>query len=350
MFSQQAAPVSGLLKTAMDTSGLTFTAAPAGHGSPASPREQPLPGRSAGGDSHDPAPGTAGGGSGVGRAASMRDGAQGAGPGLEADLAHLGNKAGDAAPKLPVGGKGAALENAKNDRRPFSGTGGPAGRSPPPAGGGVGGGGGVSASRAGEAGTIPGSNRGAIPGRTRGETSPELPATGDPRDMKGSDRAGRREAVGVDAPANPDAGRRRGWGRPVGRGGGQTGGGNGGAQPSQNVGGGGGGSDIAAAGRGGSSSNGGGTAAIDSKASAEDILASMGLKSGLSLGPDGVTGGVPAGAAKAPVGARTPAEMMAASSGGGAGGGGSVEDTGEGGKQGLFGRLWNGKKGKRKER
>ena len=71
----------------------------------------------------------------------------------------------------------------------------------------------------------------------------------------------------------------------------------------------------------------------------------MGLKSGLSLGPEGLTGGVAAGA-------KTPAEMMAESIGGGGGGGsgGGVQDTGEGDKQGLFGRLWNGKKGKRKER
>lgn len=323
----------------MDASGLTFSVAPASHAPASSSREPPpSPDRNAGGDSPDPASGTAGEGSGVGRAASMRDGAQGAGTGLEADLARLGGKVEDtAAPSLPVGGKAAGgLENAKKDRWPFSGTGGRS--SPPPAGGGV------AASRAGEAGTIPGSNRGAIPGMERGE------APDDPKGAQGLDRAGRREAVGGgDAPANPDAGRRRGWGRPVGRGGGQSGGGNGGAQQSaQNVGGGGGGSDVAGAGRGGSGSGGGGgSAAFDSKASAEEILASMGLKSGLSLGPDGLTGG---GAGVAAPGVKTPAEMMAESRGGGGGGGGVQDDTGDGGKQGLFDRLWNGKKGKRKER
>ena len=315
----------------MDASSVTFNVTQGNHepaaSSPSS--EPPLPDGSNPGDIRDQTqtPGVTGKGGGVGRATSMRDGAQGAGPGLEADLAHLGKRAD---PSLPVG---VGSEKSKKDGWPLSGKGGP-GVPPPPATGGV------SASRGGEAGSIPGSSRGGIPGVPLREASPPAPVPardGDVKGVQGSGRVGRRE--GGDAQAYPDAGRRKGWGRIVGTG---SGGGNAEAKQSSQNGGGGGGSGGGGGG-GARRSNGGsgvGSAVIDPNASAEEILASMGLKSGLSLGPDGVTGGV----AAAPLGAKTPAEMMAESRGGG---GDGQDAGGGGGKRGLFGRLW---KGKEKER
>lgn len=122
-----------------------------------------------------------------------------------------------------------------------------------------------------------------------------------------------------EAPSKPDVGRRRTWGR-AGKGGDERAPRGAGGSP---------GDGASAAGRG---SGGGGRPSykIDSTASSEDILASMGLK-----------GGVPDLRAVGGQGARTPEDMMAAGSSGGG-------NKGEGGKKnGLFGGLFR-RKGKGK--
>lgn len=300
-------PVAGMLKTAMDTSGLSFTVAP-----PApkpSSRSSPDISKT---ESSAPQGGGGGGGAGssVGRTAGMGSsavggerasgGGAGSRAGLEADLA---DQFGAAAAPGEISGAGAELENTNSaqERRPFSGLG--------PGGDGSGGG-------------VPGTNRGTVPGGVqRGEASP--PAPGDwnrqQQGLGGARGAGAGDSrfrdrdsahasgEGRDAPSKPDAARRRSWGR------GGPGGGEGGGDAGRSPGG-------AAAGRG---SDGGPSFKIDSGATEDDILASMGLKSGVGLGPAG--GG----------GARTPEEMMAAGSGSGG------DKDGGGKKKGLFGGLWN---------
>lgn len=344
----------------MDASGLTFAAAPPRNDPAASRRGQPLPERDAaggGGDSGS-APGPAGGageGGVGGRTASMggtRDGVLGGGAGLEADLANLGKKKKDAAAPPVASGKGAGLENTNEKNRwPFSGTSRSGGR---PAGAGAGSRGSSSTPPTPTppvgGGGAPTFRGGGPVAATRGEPSSAMPASGGRKGARGSGSAEKGETVERDGgrlrdssgttggreeqQPKPDVARRRGWGRNGGRGGvpSGSGGGDGGSPQGAGI------PDATAAaaaaataGRGGADRV--GSAAIDSKSSPEDILASMGLKSGVSLGPDGVGRG--------PAAFRTPEEIMAESNGGRAGG----KKTNEGGKTGLFGRLWN-KKGK----
>lgn len=343
----------GLLQTAMDASGLNFTTAPRSEGSAAS-----RGGKSGLDGKHDSATSTSAGrgGRGVSRFAD-RGGAREnvSSTGLEADLANRGKAQGSHASSGATG-KAERLENTNPSRWPFAGTGGGGGggrttgrevggterRGSPPTGGGV------SSSRDGVTGAISESTRGPGPGTTRGEASPPEPAPGGPKALKGlggtgiedtvdssdGDGGRLRDSSGTDgrdasATAKPAVARRRGWGGGGGSGGGQKSGPGGGQTSSLDS------SSPAVTGQGNSGHD--GPVAIDSKASAEDILASMGLKKGLRLGPDGMAGG---GAAQ------TPEDVMA-----GNGGGGDVQGKGNGGegKRGLFGRLWS-KKGNPKGR
>lgn len=255
--------------------------------------------------------GKGGGSGGVGRMGRSRGGGGGAGASLEADLAKLG--------KGTEGGGSEGLENTNTNQWPVSGPGNgraPAGdrRGPPPAGGAA--------------------SRGTVPGTTRGETSPPGTEGGDGvpnTSLRDSIRGRLREEQGSPNPAGADAQankadgtRRRGWG--VGGGGGGRNSDRGGAGSPETV----------DSGRGQENNGGAPPVRIDPKASAEDILASMGLKSGLPFGADGLSSGVGAGG-------KTPQEMMDESRGrvgrGGrekGGGGGEVE------KKGLFGRLFKG--------
>lgn len=226
---------------------------------------------------------------------------------LEADLA---DQFGAGAAAGGTGGTGAELGNTNNvqERRPFSGFGH----------GGDGSGGGV-----------PGTNRGTVPGREqRRESSPPPPPgdwNGQQQDLgrargagAGDNRFIGRESAGASgegrySPSKPDVARRRSWSRDGL--GGEVGGDDAGREPGG-----------AAAGRG---SDGRPSFKIDSTASAEDILASMGLKSGVGLGTAAGGGGR----------ARTPEDMMAAGSSSGG------DEGGSGKKKGLFGGLWN-RKGK----
>lgn len=274
--------------------------------------------------------GGGGGSGGVGRIGRSRGGAGGAGAGLEADLAKLGKG-------TDLGGAGEGLENTNTNQWPFSGPGsgrGPADdrRGPPPAG--------VAASR----GTVPGTTRGeASPlpgGAAGGDGVPNTSLRDSMRSRLGEEQGGSPNPVEADgglrrdnraserdAQANKaDASPRRGWG---------TGGGKGGRNSDR---GGTGSPDTVGPGRGQDSNGGAPPVRIDSKASAEDILASMGLKSGLPFGADGLSSGRGAGG-------KTPQEMMDESRGGvGRGGAEKGGDGGEGvEKKGLFGRLFKGK-------
>ncbi|CAM9577576.1 unnamed protein product [Ectocarpus sp. 8 AP-2014] len=308
-------PVAAILKTTMDTSGLTFAVAPPTH-DPPSQRDL---GNSGNTNSVSPQ-GTGvgertanmGGSAGVERAKSRDTASR---PGREADLASQFGRADGAAGAIPSR-EGRAREGLENIGRelPSSGQRGPAG-------------GDDGARRAaGEDRTYPGTARGTGSGMPqRGEASR---APTDPLDLwndqeldrarevrgGGGERLKDSSSGGVrNAPSTPDVGHRRRWGES----GVATGGSHGAAAPSPGIGG--------AAGP---------PIMIDSKASAEDILASMGLKSGAGLGSDRLTAGG---------GARTPEDMMAAASSGGGDGGDQRE-----GKKGLFHGLWN-RKSKRKE-
>ncbi|CAM9449648.1 unnamed protein product [Ectocarpus sp. 4 AP-2014] len=312
-------PVAAVLKTAMDTSGLTFAVAPPIH-DPPSQRDL---GKSGNTNSVSPQ-GTGvgertanmGGSAGVERANSRGTASK---PGREADLASRFGRADEAAGAVPSR-EGRAREGLENIGRelPSSGQRGPAG-------------GDDGARRAaGDDRTYPGTARGTGSGRPqRGEASR---APTDPLDLWNDQDLDRGEARGGggerlkdssgggdrNAPSTPDVGHRRRWGQSGdGDFGDAAGGSHGAAAPSPGIGGG-----------------AGPPIMIDSKASADDILASMGLKSGAGLGSDRVT---------AVGGARTPEDMMAAASSGGGDGGGQLE-----GKKGLFRGLWN-RKSKRKE-
>lgn len=364
VFCPKQEPAAGNLKTAMSSSDLTFTAAPpptAKRPTAPGPGRQPPPTRNPNSDGNfAPAKGTPGGegrGSGAGsRTATMgggRDGSiSGAESSLEADLASLGKKTkgqpqGAGASPDGRGKGGGGFENTNENRLPFSGvSGGPGpGARPPVVEEGVGVGG-APTSRGGGAGTIPGSNRGAVPGMARGKptapTAPE-PAGRGPKGLQGLRRAGAEGDVEVgadgslgqgsggtgrrDTPPKPEAVPRRGWGRGGGGGGGHNskgGGSQGLSRDSSNP-------NLPAATAGQGDSGGSGSSkpfVLDSKASAEDILASMGLKSGLDLGPDGLAG---VGASS-----RTPKDLM--------GEGSAANGSSDGqAKKGLFGRLWNSK-------
>ncbi|CAN0546615.1 unnamed protein product [Ectocarpus sp. 12 AP-2014] len=313
-------PVAAVLKTAMDTSGLTFAVAPPTH-DPPSQRDL---GNSGNTNSVSPQ-GTGvgertanmGGSAGVERASSRGTASR---PGREAELASQFGRADEAAGAIPSR-EGRAREGFENIGRelPSSGQRGPAG-------------GDDGARRAaGEDRTYPGSARGTGPGRPqRGEASR---ASTDPLDLwndqdldRGREaRGGGGERLkdssgggGRNAPSTPDVGHRRRWGQSGdGDFGDAAGGSHGAAAPPPGIGGG-----------------AGPPIMIDSKASADDILESMGLKSGAGLGSDRLTAGG---------GARTPEDMMAAASSGGGDGGDQRE-----GKKGLFRGLWN-RKSKRKE-
>ncbi|CAM9338444.1 unnamed protein product [Ectocarpus fasciculatus] len=299
-------PVAAVLKTAMDTSGLTFAVAPPTR-DPPSQREL-----GSGGNTNSVSPqgtgvgertATMGGSAGAERANSLGTASR---PDREADLASQFGREGGAAGAIPSrdGRAREGLENVGRER-PYSGQRRPSGGS-------------NGAQQAGsEYRTYPGTDRGTASGTAQHEENT------DPLDLgydQDSDRAraargGRfrdsnsASSGGVtrNAPSTPDVGHRRRWG--------ESGDG-----------------DFGDAAGG---SHGAGPPVIDSKASAEDILASMGLKSGASLGSDRLTVGG---------GARTPEDMMAAANGGGGDDGG---DQGEG-KKGLFRGLWN-RKNKRKE-
>ena len=293
------APVAATLKTAMDASGFSFTVAPPAPtlSSPNSPDKRRT-------DTSAPQGGGGGAGSSVGRTPGMEgsvggERASGGGgaskTGLEADLADQFG-AGAASGGLHGAGTERGNTNSARERRPFSDLG--------PGGDGA-----------------PGTSRGTVPGRgQRAEASPPAPGdwNGQQQDLGGArgmgvgdSRFGDRENAGAGRYASkPDAARRRSWGRDGL--GGEEGAGDGGRGPGG-----------AAAGRG---SDGRPSFKIDSTASADDILASMGLKSGVGLGPAGGGGG----------GARTPEDMMAAGSSGGGDEGGSGKK-----KKGLFGGLWN---------
>eukprot|EP00903_Cladosiphon_okamuranus_P010815 g10217.t1 len=296
-------PVAATLKTAMYASGLSFTVAPPAPKppSPSSPDES---------RTHtSPQGGGGGAGRGFGRTPGMESSAEerrtsGGGvtsrTGLEADLA---DQFGAGAVPGRIDDAVAELGNTNNvqERRPF-----PIFRH-----GGDGGGGGV-----------PGTNRGTVPGREqRREASSPPPGdwNGQEQDLGGARGAGAdgsrfrdREGAGATRedrhpPSTPDAARRRSWSR--GGLGGEGVGGDAGREPSGAV-----------AGRG---SDGRPPFKIDSTVSAEDIIASMGLKDGVGLGPAGGGGG-----------ARTPEDMMAAANRNGGDGGESWK------KKGLFGGLW----------
>lgn len=315
----------------MDASELEFDFTASGSDSASSGRSFPAGGPSPtsqnpDGSAHNEADsetGKGGGSGGVGRMGRSRGGAGGAGAGLEADLAKLG--------KGTEGGGNEGLENTNTNQWPISGPGNgraPAGdrRGPPPAGGAA--------------------SRGTVPGTTRGETSPPRTEGGDGvpnTSLRDSIRGRLGEEQGSPNPAAADAGlrdsraverdaqankadgtRRRGWG--IGGGGGGRNSDRGRAGSPETV----------DSGRGQDSNGGAPPVRIDPKASAEDILASMGLKSGLPFGADGLGSGVGAGG-------KTPQEMMDESRGrvgrGGkekGGGGGEVD------KKGLFGRLFKG--------
>lgn len=305
-------PVAAVLKTAMDTSGLTFVVAP--------PTRDPPSQRDlgSGGNTNSVSPQ----GTGVGeRTANM-----GGSAGVErANSRGTANRPGREAAGAIPSKEGRAREGLENigRERPYSGQVGPAGGND------------GARQAAGEDRTYPGTDRRTFGNRRaqRGEAS-WAPTDTDPLDLgndQDSDRA--REARGGgrfrdsssassggggrNAPSTPDVGRRRRRGESGdGDFGGAAGDGHGAAAPPPGIGGG-----------------AGPPVMIDSKASAEDILASMGLKSGAGLGSDRLT---------ASGGARTPEDMMAAANGGGDGG-----DHGEG-KKGLFRGLWN-RKSKRKE-
>ncbi|CAM9759864.1 unnamed protein product [Ectocarpus sp. 6 AP-2014] len=307
-------PVAAVLKTAMDTSGLTFAVAPPTH-DPPSQRDL---GNSGNTNSVSPQ-GTGvgertanmGGSAGVERAKSRDTASR---PGRDADLATQFGRADGAAGAIPSR-EGRARESLENIGRelPSSGQRGPAG-------------GDDGARRAaGEDRTYPGTARGTGSGRPqRGEASraptdpldlwndQELDSAREARGGGGERLKDSSSGGGRNAPSTPDVGHRRRWGES----GVATGGSHGAAAPSPGVGG--------AAGP---------PIMIDSKASAEDILASMGLKSGAGLGSDRLAAGG---------GARTPEDMMAAASSGGGDG-----DQREG-KKGLFRGLWN-RKSNRKE-
>lgn len=288
----------------MDSSGLSFAVAPPAREPP--PRTSPDRGT----DSLTPRAGGGGGaGSGVGRTAGMGgvsggEGARGGGgggaasrAGLEADLASQFGEGAPAPAPRREGGAGAGLENNNSNtqgRWPFSGKTGA---------GGDGSAGGREFRRDG------GGNFGGT--AQRGEASP--PPAGDPwgqEHEQGRARgAGRfRNGAGIDSGED-----RREWGRDAAPGSDWDDGFGGAAAGRRSGGGGGGGA-------------GGLPFKVDSQASTEEILASMGLKSGVGLGPGGA-------------GARTPEDMMAAGSSSGDDQGGVRR------KKGLFSGLWN-RKGK----
>ncbi|CAB1110945.1 unnamed protein product [Ectocarpus sp. CCAP 1310/34] len=303
-------PVAAVLKTAMDTSGLTFAVAPPTHDPPSQ--------RDLGNSGNTNSVSTQGTGVGErtanmgGSAVVERTNSRGTAnrPGREADLASQFGRADEAAGAIPSR-EGRAREGLENIGKelPSLGQRGPAG-------------GDDGARRAaGEDRTYPGTARGTGSGRLqRGEGSR---APTDPLDLWNDQDLDRgREARGggggsSNAPSTSDVGHRRRWGQSGdGDFGDAAGGSHGAAAPSPGIGG-----------------SAGPPIMIDSKASADDILASMGLKSGTGLGSDRLTAGG---------GARTPEDMMAAASSGGGNGGDQRE------KKGLFRRFWD-RQSKRKE-
>lgn len=320
----------------MNSSGLTFATV-----------EPPSAGATGGGA------GTPRGG-GAGRTASMggaQEAPRGAGTGLEADLANLRKMAKKDDSTPPDASRGGGIENTNKNQWRFSGggdggRGGPTIGSPPPAGG-------AGSSRGGGVGALPGSSRGGVPGMSRGEGSPSpTQSPGGPNYPQDKGRAGKDHGIdgrsddgrlrdggpaGRDAQTRPDAAPRRGWGWGGGGGGGRggrkvdKGAGAGSPQGSPDAPGrGGSGGGDGSRSRGGQGGNGASPAAVDSKASVEDILASMGLNSEVGLGPDGRPG-------VGSVTPRRPEDLMADAGGG---------ESGGGGKRGVFGRIWN--KGKKK--
>lgn len=360
--SRQESSVGQLLKSAMDKSGLTFTAAPPGNRARRPPAPSPKDSSST---RQSSGPGSAGERSGgIGRTASMggaRKGAPEEGTGGDTGRGNLGKQRARGDASGDTSGRqrapeGAGRENtSRNQKTPTSGN---SPNRPPvadrresPAGGG-GDGAGRGSGRDSETTTGEGRGKGKPSTSTPGSVSQGGDGSkgySGPGGRKVEETSGRgkadsarngraRDSDRTKPPSNADAAPKRSRG---------TGGdstledkrpGEGGVSGGVKAG----GSSSAAESPEGGRKKGRGRGSDpsgDSKARAEDILSSMGLNSGLGLGLDELPGIEALG--------RNPQDMMAAIGSGGGGSGSSIgeSDGRDRGKKGLFSRLWN--RGKR---